>query len=554
MGSVIHRAFQHRSGRVISLSRLVLALVFFLAVWIDPAQPARDERVGYIILVAYFLASAAVIAVSWNDWWADFRLARPAHAIDIGIFLASVYFTEGYTSTFTSPFFTFFAFLLLSATLRWGWRGTVISAVTTTSLYFLLGIAMMQVQPTLDIYRFGRRVTYLVLLSLVLIWFGVNQRQGAQRRRPRELEVTPDAAEPPMEAALRYAAAQTGATRGVFAWWSHEEPWVNVIDYRGGEARTQRFGPQELGTIVERSLESRPFLFDRKRGRALQCSRQGGEEPKSLPQPLADGFGERFDLPSGLAIPIRASTYSGEIFLIGIPGMCCDDLSAGVSIGEEVAQALDRYAMRAISEESAVNRTRVAIARDLHDSVAQVLAGALFRMQALRSWIKAGEDPDAEIVAIKQALRNEQQHVRTLIAKLRLGGASTRATDLVESLATIVADVSVQWGKDISFHAEPGPLEVPAWLAHELHQLVREGAANAVRHGGAASVTITISWSEHEICLIITDDGDGFPAEQGNVRPWSMHERVKSLGGTLSLLATNRGAKLDIKVPRGKGP
>lgn len=357
-----------------------------------------------------------------------------------------------------------------------------------------------------------------------------------------------------MEAALRYAAAQTGANRGVLAWWSHEEPWVHVIEYRGGAANTQRFGPQELGAIVASTAASRPFLFDRRRRRALQCSPHAGEEPQSLPQPLADEFGERFDLPSGLAIPIKASGYSGEMFLVGVPGMCCDDLSVGTSIAEEVAQALDRFSMRAISEESAVNRTRVAIARDLHDSVAQVLAGALFRMQALRSWIKAGEDPDPEIVAIKQALRSEQQHVRTLIAKLRLGGASNRPTDLAESLRMIVADVSVQWGKDISFHAEPGPLEVPAWLAHELHQLVREGAANAVRHGGAASVTITMSWSEHQICLVIADNGEGFPAEQGNIQPWSMHERVKSLGGTLSLLSTNRGAKLDIRVPKGIGP
>jgi hypothetical protein len=41
--SLLSRQFEHRSGRIIALCRFVLATVFFVALWIDPSQPARSD-------------------------------------------------------------------------------------------------------------------------------------------------------------------------------------------------------------------------------------------------------------------------------------------------------------------------------------------------------------------------------------------------------------------------------------------------------------------------------------------------------------------------------
>jgi signal transduction histidine kinase len=51
---------------------------------------------------------------------------------------------------------------------------------------------------------------------------------------------------------------------------------------------------------------------------------------------------------------------------------------------------------------------RDALARDLHDGVAQFLAGTLFRLEALSRWIREGQDPTAEINDLKSALRRGQ--------------------------------------------------------------------------------------------------------------------------------------------------
>ena len=85
--------------------------------------------------MAYLFFAAAILVATWNSWWADARLAGAAHALDIAMFTLMVLLTHGYTS----PFFTFFMFLLLSAAIRWGWKATALTAVLVTLLYLIAG-------------------------------------------------------------------------------------------------------------------------------------------------------------------------------------------------------------------------------------------------------------------------------------------------------------------------------------------------------------------------------------------------------------------------------
>ena len=98
----------------------MLAILFLLAILVDVTQPAQAPAATYALLAAYVAFAAAVVFATWNNWWLDAKLAGPAHAFDIVLFTLLVMLTEGYTS----PFFTFFMFLLLSAAIRWGWQAT----------------------------------------------------------------------------------------------------------------------------------------------------------------------------------------------------------------------------------------------------------------------------------------------------------------------------------------------------------------------------------------------------------------------------------------------
>ena len=166
MGGGIHQP----SGRIIALGRLLLAALYLVAIWIDLTQPARLPIATFILLAVYAAFAGAMVALTWRSWWRDARLTGPAHAVDIIVFTALVFLTDGYTS----PFFIFFIFMLLAAAIRWGWKETTLTALLLVVLYFAVGL-LASTKPDFELYRFIIRTGQLVILSLILIWFGANQ-------------------------------------------------------------------------------------------------------------------------------------------------------------------------------------------------------------------------------------------------------------------------------------------------------------------------------------------------------------------------------------------
>jgi len=164
---VFDDVLKHRSGRVIALARAVLASVFLFAIWVDPSQPAQAVEMTYAVLVIYAIGSAAIVMLTWSNWWLDARLAATLQVADIVVFTLLVIASDGYTS----PFFVFFVFLILSAAIRWGWRETALTAIPVTLLYVAAGLAAgTEASSTFDLQRFIIRAGTLVVLSGVLIW------------------------------------------------------------------------------------------------------------------------------------------------------------------------------------------------------------------------------------------------------------------------------------------------------------------------------------------------------------------------------------------------
>ena len=102
----------------------MLALLFLASIWLDESQPAQHPAPTYALLLAYVLFAAAIAGATWRNWWLDARLAFPMHIVDMAVFTAIIFSTDGYTS----PFFLFFILPLMSAAIRWGWRETALTA------------------------------------------------------------------------------------------------------------------------------------------------------------------------------------------------------------------------------------------------------------------------------------------------------------------------------------------------------------------------------------------------------------------------------------------
>jgi len=82
---------------------------------------------------------------------------------------------------------------------------------------------------------------------------------------------------------------------------------------------------------------------------------------------------------------------------------------------------------------------------------------------------------------------------------------------------------------------------------------VREAVANAVRHGRARRIRVSLEENEDALLVTIADDGAGFADVVTVRRPRSISERVAQLGGKLELETGVEGTTLHLSLPLTAG-
>ena len=527
---------KHRSGRVVALARAVLAATFLFAIWIDPTQPTHDVAETYAVLVSYLAWSVAFTLLVWDNWWLDAKLGGIAHIIDMVAFTLLVLATDGYTS----PFFVFFVFLVLSAAIRWGWRETALTAVAVSLLFFGATVVTADAGPQFELQRFIIRSSNLVILSALLIWFGINHGFSSLAT-PKEdpfQDVSPD--DSPLQSAVEQAARLTSAPSALLLWRGSTSHHLTAIALSNGDIEASELPGVKI------AIPSAPFLFDIARDRAFSRgpSRQMRfSRASSLLDPTsAQLFGSK----EGLAVPIRTDAGEGLLLLCQIKSLCIDHVDFGEMLASAVSAHIQRHSLLSAVRDGARAKARLSLARDLHDSIVQFLAGATFRVEAIRRAFSAGASPDHELQELKALLLHEQQELRSAIGALRSDTISLPR--LAEDLRSLCDRLGRQWDIHCSFSAEVPDLPVPMRLHLDTHQLVREAVANAVRHAKSKSVTVALSVEDEDLRLDIGNDGSG-SAKLKDGSPWSLRERVDEADGTLMLATRETGTNLSITLP-----
>lgn len=533
---------RHHSGRMIAVSRIALTLLFVMWVWLDPDQPVRGGLVGYWFLFGYAFIATLLTIAGWRDWWADYLLFVPALLVDSLFLLAALYFTQSRDTDLVSPFIAFFAFIVLSASIRRNWIFGLSVALLLCLGFLVVGFSLTSFGLDVDFSRFVRRSSFMMAMALIFVWFAKERKTGLTER----LEFQGiDEHTNPFEQALAYASRELGAGGVALAWTWSDEQSVKVFLF--GSLKEKLV---DCAASLSRDMSHlRPQLFDFRRRRVLAMR---GDEVLRAARTTPD-----FELPGclgindGLSVPIDGVTGSGQFVAVGIAGMGVDHLAVGAAIGREVARALDRDQFASTMRDALVTRIRADVARDLHDSVAQSLAGTRFRLASLRNIIDSGKDPIPELDQINASIGIEQAHVRQVIDRLRQRDITPGKRNLVAELSLLLQGLSAQWGIEANISDAAKTAMIPIWLGFELQQIVREAVANAVRHGSASAVTLAIEASPQELILTIKDNGVGFAASTMPARPASIDERVAALRGVLEIHSEPQATCLTITLRGG---
>ena len=205
----------------------------------------------------------------------------------------------------------------------------------------------------------------------------------------------------------------------------------------------------------------------------------------------------------------------------------------------------------------AVLAERTRLARDLHDGVAQTLAGISLQIDAAARHFARSPAAAAPHLTLAQTwMHRGQLELRRSIWDLR--SRELEQFDLSQALRRSAE--SMTEGTPIRVEAEVlGPaVRMDEVIEENLLRIAQEALANVMKHSAASLVRITLQYEPHRVTLVVADNGHGFsPGKSDRERNrqfglLGMSERAKRLNGWLEVLSRpGEGVRIRTILPLG---
>jgi signal transduction histidine kinase len=240
-----------------------------------------------------------------------------------------------------------------------------------------------------------------------------------------------------------------------------------------------------------------------------------------------------------LAIPIL---YGDEVLgVLNVEGDRAFDELDCVSleiVAEHLGVAIVNARLFERSTEAAVLEERQRLARDLHDSVTQILASMSLMTQSLtEAWRRDPAEGERRVERLSELSRLAFAEMRGLLHELSPRAAVPRPPGARRSSFPhrVQRLLSAMVPSHVQLHINVGDFR-PQAQAHEdaLLRVCQEAVSNAVRHAAPSSIQVETLLSSSGIRLSIADDGCGIPeTKRQGMGMGNMRGRLSELGGRL---------------------
>jgi signal transduction histidine kinase len=211
-----------------------------------------------------------------------------------------------------------------------------------------------------------------------------------------------------------------------------------------------------------------------------------------------------------------------------------EDRAAALSAALADERAAKEAALREVAAQE-----RVRIARELHDIVAHSVSVMVVQIGAARMQLAA--DPrraEAPLLAGEDVGRQALADLRRLLGVLRADEATGAGTGPqapqpgLSVLDALVAQIRAA-GLDVAVQVEGDPVDLSTGLDLTAYRIVQEALTNTVKHSGASSASVRVSYGRSSVVVEVVDDGTRTPAPTGTGHGLvGIDERVTAFGGT----------------------
>jgi len=211
---------------------------------------------------------------------------------------------------------------------------------------------------------------------------------------------------------------------------------------------------------------------------------------------------------------------------------------------------LAEYAIQV--ESLTLNAERERMARELHDTLAQGLAGLILQLEAADTHLSRGQVERAQKITIQAMAR----------ARATLADARHAIDDLRDTAPNLDIESAVRAEVERFMSATSIPCDldleitssVPDPVVEQVLKIISEGLTNITRHARAEHVRLQLEAHNGLLNMEIEDDGVGFDAsgqtDSGHYGLVGMRERARLAGGTLEICSQpGKGTILQLRLP-----
>jgi signal transduction histidine kinase len=255
----------------------------------------------------------------------------------------------------------------------------------------------------------------------------------------------------------------------------------------------------------------------------------------------APGRFDRFALAAGeaaagpaLVLPLRATDAVAGVLVAlrpaGAQPFSPEELDMMAAFADQAALAWQLASTQRQMRELSILTDRDRIARDLHDHVIQRLFAVGLALQ--------GTIPRARVPEVQQRLTDCVDDLQEVIQEIRtaifdLHGSSSGTTRLRQRVDEAIAQfASPELRTTTQF---VGPLSVvDATLADHAEAVVREAVSNAIRHGKATTLSVSVT-VEDDLVIEVVDNGSGISGEITGSGLANLQKRAQDVGGSFAI-------------------
>jgi signal transduction histidine kinase len=206
-------------------------------------------------------------------------------------------------------------------------------------------------------------------------------------------------------------------------------------------------------------------------------------------------------------------------------------------------------------------RERDRVARELHDSLGQVLGYVKMQTQAARTLLARdrASEADACLAQLSAVAQDAHADVRDYILSVRAAGPENPG--FLATLEAYLQRFTQHYGIVTKLNVEPALADRPVepMVEAQLLRIIQEALSNVRKHAGACGVHVRLGASDGWAETIVQDDGAGFdPAllDTAAGREFGlsfMRERAEEVGGNVRVHSSpGKGTQVVIRVPLRK--